>query len=77
MQKAILYSGEYPYIAPEIALLYKAANAENPDYQRDYEAAITMLDGEQLRWFHDGIKKLYPQGHPWNGNSRFFRQSML
>lgn len=66
MQKAILYRGEYPYIAPEIALLYKAANAYNPDYQRDYEAAITRLDGEQLSWFHDGIKKLYPQGHPWD-----------
>lgn len=66
MQKAILYRGEYPYIAPEIALLYKAANADNPEYQRDYGAVITRLDGEQLRWFRDSMEKLYTQGHPWN-----------
>lgn len=66
MQNAILYRGEYPYIAPEIALLYKAANAGNPEYRRDYEAVITRLDGEQLSWFRAGMDKCYPQGHPWN-----------
>lgn len=65
MQKAVLYNGDLPYIAPEVALMYKASNADNPEYQRDYEAAVPWLGKEQMLWLHEGLKKLYPQGHCW------------
>ena len=65
MQKAILYRNGIPYLAPELALLYKASKANNPEYQYDYEAVISHLNAEQLFWFHQGLGTLYPQGHPW------------
>ena len=67
MEKAILYNNKrYPYIAPELALLYKSYRAENPEYQYDYEVTVPHLSDEQLIWFHNGLEKLYPEGHPWN-----------
>lgn len=65
MQKAILYNNGLPYIAPELALLYKASKADNPAYQCDYAMTITYLNDEQLCWFYKSMEKLYPQGHPW------------
>lgn len=65
MQKAFLYHNGLPYIAPELALLYKASNADDPAYQYDYEMTISHLNDEQLCWFQDGLEKLYPKGHSW------------
>lgn len=65
MDEAILQRDGLRYLAPELALLYKAANTDNPDYQLDYEAVISRLSKEQAHWLNDGLRKLYPQGHPW------------
>ena len=66
MEKAILYNNGFPYLAPELALLYKSCRADNPEYQYDYEVTVPHLSDEQLIWFHNGLEKLYPEGHPWN-----------
>ncbi len=65
LHKTILYNQELPFLAPELALLYKASNADLPEYQHDYELAISHLDDEQLSWFRNGLEILYPQAHPW------------
>lgn len=65
LPKAILRRNGIPYLAPEIALLYKASNFDNPDYQMDFEETYPHLDEEQRGWFLQGMKSLYPQGHAW------------
>ena len=65
IDKAILNDGRYYYLAPEIALLYKAANADDETYRRDYGLAVVDLDDDQRSWFRNGLKLCYPQGHPW------------
>lgn len=69
MRKAILYNNGIPYIAPELALLYKSSRAENPEYQYDYKITIPRLDEEQLLWFYNSLEQLYPQGHLWSQNN--------
>ena len=69
MEKAILYRGKIPYLAPEVALLYKASAADRMEYQQDFEATAPYLEKGQLTWLHEGLKKLYPQGHPWQNST--------
>lgn len=65
LSKSILFRNEIPYLAPEIALLYKASNFENPEYQLDFEETYSYLNDEQRAWFLHGMKLLYPNGHAW------------
>ena len=65
LSKAILYHEGIPYLAPEIVLLYKASNADNAEYQYDFEQAYWHMDEEQKRWFLQGLDTLYPVGHKW------------
>lgn len=54
-----------PIIAPEIALLYKAARApENERNRRDFAAAAPALDAAARAWLRDALAALYP-GHEW------------
>ena len=65
MSKAILSRNGIPYLAPEIALLYKAGNSDNPDYQLDFEETFPHLNEDQRERFLQGMRRLYPEGHPW------------
>lgn len=65
---AILCRDGLPYLAPEVALLYKASNWEDPAYQLDYAAVSPYLSVEQQTWFRTGLARLYPDGHPWAEN---------
>jgi len=77
MQKAILYNGPLPYLAPELALLYKAPQAQQysqtyppnceqfMNEQLIYDSLINRMDKEQFTWFQESIAKLYPNAHPW------------
>lgn len=65
MDKALLSDGVYCYLAPEIALLYKASNADDENYRHDFEAAFAELNDGQRKWFLNGLDLCYPQGHPW------------
>lgn len=65
LSKAILFNGNVPYLAPEIALLYKASQAEREDYQFDFEQAYPHMNCEQKEWFSRNLDVLYPDGHKW------------
>jgi len=65
MDKALLYSGEIPYLAPEIALLYKSTALENPDYRHDFDISLPLLDDERKAWLRGALKTMNPDGHGW------------
>lgn len=65
-EKAILRREGLPILAPEIALLYKAGQPEEPRHQADFDAAYACMDGGQRQWFRAALETLYPQGHLWS-----------
>lgn len=65
MSKAFLSREGVPYLAPELALLFKANRAEWGRAQTDFEAVFPHLGGEQRQWFLESLGKLYPDGHEW------------
>ena len=69
LSKAFLCRDGIPYLAPEIVLLYKASDSENPAYQLDFTETYPHLNGDQKNWFQAGMKLLYPDGHPWANQS--------
>jgi len=52
-----------PYLAPEVALLYKAHHRREKD-QRDFEQVYIKLESEPRSWLITALKTCYP-GHPW------------
>ena len=65
LSKAFLLRNGIPYLAPEIALLYKASDFQNPAYQLDFKETFPYLNDEQRDWFLSGMKLLFPDGHTW------------
>lgn len=65
LSKAILFNGSIPYLAPEIALLYKSSQAEREAYQYDFEQTYPQMSYEQKEWFSKSLDALYPNGHKW------------
>lgn len=66
MDKAFLKSPEgIPFLAPELALLYKASRPQEPNAAEDFRAVFPALGEEQRRWFASCLRKLYPEEHPW------------
>ena len=65
LSKAFLLRDGIPYLAPEIVLLYKASDSENPEYQLDFHETYPNLNDEQRSWFLQSMHQLYPKGHPW------------
>lgn len=63
--KAICYGVDgLPYLAPEIALLYKAAHVERVENQTDLDNALPHLTEEQRTRLKDGLVACYGH-HPW------------
>ena len=54
-----------PYLAPEIALLFKAKHARPKD-RDDLAAALPLLDAGRRAWLRAGLELVHP-GHPWLG----------
>ncbi len=52
-----------PYLAPEVALLYKAKNHQAKDDQ-DFHNVRGTLDGERREWLRQALATCHP-GHPW------------
>ena len=65
IEKAILTDGKNRYLAPEIALMYKAANADDENCRHDYMNAAIELNEEQREWLINGLDLCYPHDHPW------------
>lgn len=65
LDRAFLRSASgLPVLAPEIVLLYKATDAEDPDSGADFRLAAPRLDAAQRAWLAAAIAKLNPH-HLW------------
>lgn len=56
--------GGIPYVAPEVALLYKAKGWEIDKNQADFDRAMPALDGTARQWLGEALDRAHP-GHPW------------
>lgn len=65
VERAILQREGCAFLAPELALLYKADNADRPEYRIDFEQTLPAMDARQREWLRKGLEKMYPQGHAW------------
>ena len=71
----LLFSGEIrrpfmerdglPILAPEEALLYKAARPDEESARTDFAAVYPLLDGDRRAWLQAELTAHYPYGHPW------------
>ncbi|HEV3213894.1 MAG TPA: hypothetical protein VGZ03_10920 [Acidimicrobiales bacterium] len=52
-----------PYLAPEIALLFKAKAARAKD-EADLEGVLPLLSAPQRDWLRSSLDRVHP-GHPW------------
>lgn len=58
------------FMAPEVALLYKAKAAVDDDpvvsakSQLDFDRVLDHLEADQRRWLHTVLRGVHP-GHPW------------
>ena len=69
LDKAILYHGAIPYLAPEIILFFIAHPAYlESDYHReknniDWKYTPSFLPEESLKWLIDSLRMAYPEGN--------------
>lgn len=60
-----LSPGGIAFVAPEVALLYKAARAQEIERNaQDFEVAAPALDAGARAWLHGAVAALYP-AHAW------------
>ena len=60
-------SNGIPYLAPELALLFKSKNTSNlerPQDQLDFEKIVSYLEPERRAWLHWALVSTSPD-HPW------------
>ena len=65
LDKAILKSEDIPYLAPEIVLLYKSTDANNPEYHLDFINSSMKMTKYQLKWLMKSLSIMFPNGHKW------------
>jgi len=65
LDKAICFSDDIPYLAPEIILLYKSTDIDRQGYQQDFELAYKAMSDEQKQWLQSALKREFPDGHKW------------
>lgn len=63
---AVLLREGIPVLAPEIALLHKAARPDETSTRLDFDSVYPLMNTEQQSWLQDALAALYPGGHPWN-----------
>lgn len=63
LEKAVLFRDGVPYLAPEVALLFKASQMENEAYKSDFQAVFPCLNDEQRQWFLANFEILFPGEH--------------
>ena len=65
LEKAIFFSDNIPYLAPEIILLYKSTDTDREGYQQDFELTYKAMRDEQKQWLQNALKREFPNGHKW------------
>ncbi|MCL2619923.1 MAG: hypothetical protein FWD97_03175 [Defluviitaleaceae bacterium] len=74
MDKAILYAGDVPYMAPEFMLYLRTPEfcswhpLQKSKTEADFNTIIPLLSAEQKEWLLDAIKTVYPNNAPWLGD---------
>lgn len=53
----------YPYLRPEVQLLYKS-KAQRPKDEADFDAVAPLLDPSARRWLRAALERIEP-GHGW------------
>lgn len=66
MDKAILFDGGVPYLAPEISLLYKSKEYQREDYEHDFTVATNKMSNDSKNWLVNSLDICYPEGHAWS-----------
>ena len=65
LERAFLCSSSgLPFIAPEIALLYKSGSIEVEENAADFRTALPALDAGRRTWLRKALAQWQP-GHPW------------
>lgn len=54
-----------PYLAPEVALLYKAKGWDIEKNQTDFANTLPALDSTARQWLGEALDHAHP-GHPWS-----------
>lgn len=65
MQPVCRTQAGLPILAPEVALLYKAAQPQTESAQADFAAVYPLLNDSQRAWLQAALTARYPEGHPW------------
>jgi hypothetical protein len=65
MDEAILMSGNIPFLAPEVVLLYKSKYPFVQENQLDFENTIHKMNVDQLKWFKTSLENEYTKEHEW------------
>lgn len=65
-ERPFLMQDGLPLIAPEVALLYKAALPDEESARLDYAAVYPLLGSNRMAWLRAELTARYPSGHPWN-----------
>lgn len=68
IEKAVLYNGSIPYLAPELVLLYKSTDIKREGYQQDFELARQKMSPEGKTWLREALEICYPGNHPWKAD---------
>ena len=63
LQRAILWRGTTPFLAPEIVLLYKSKDPRGHD-DLDLRTALPAMTSDQRNWLRDAIARA-SDAHPW------------
>lgn len=65
LDRAVLRRNGIPFLAPELVLLYKAAQPERAANLKDFETVLPTMEEERRSWFLAAMHTLYPGGHEW------------
>lgn len=62
-QVGVTFAVGFPYLRPEIVLLYKAKNPQGRD-EADFENVLPFIDVENILWLREKLSQCHPQ-HAW------------
>ena len=62
MERAFLARAGIPFLAPEIALLYKSKGTGAKD-EADFHRALPLMDAERRAWLRDALLRTMPDHH--------------
>jgi hypothetical protein len=65
LNKAILCKNDFPYLAPELVLLYKSTDLLRKDNEQDFNTIISKMGYDNKIWLKNALITVFPNGHEW------------